>query len=187
MLLRQSLWDADPTSAPLRCRFCRRTEPGPAVLQGRADDGHWPECCGWPMLPVLGSAADVNEGEMAEPPDVDPGAFTPWADRRLDDRRRVRHGARGEVRRGWLGSGQVLAAKLIDVSSGGVQVWVSAAVRPGDRVLIGLTPPGVGWTLVRAPAEVRWCASGLGGLARAGVQLLRPLADVDLQKLAELD
>ena len=187
MLLRQPVaWDSYFASAPIRCRFCQRTEPGPDVRLGRPDDGYWPECCGWPMLPVLGLAADPEAGAGTAPPDVDPAHFAPWADRRLDDRRPVRRGAKGEVRRGWLGSGPDLAAGLVDVSAGGVQLWVSAAVRPGDRVLVGLTPPGVGWAIVREPAEVRWCVSGPGRPARAGVQLLRPLAVADLQKLADL-
>ena len=80
--------------------------------------------------------------------------------------------------RGWLGSGPDLTAGLVDVS---------AAVRPGDRGPVGLTPPGVGWAIVREPAEVRWCVSGPGGPGRAGVQLLRPLTPADLQKLADLE
>ena len=178
-------WDPYFASAPIRCRFCRRTEPGPPVLLGRPDEGYWPECCGWPMLPVLGLQADAGGPNESTPPDVNPEAFAPWAERRLDDRRPVRRGALGEVRRGWLGSGPNLAAGLVDVSTGGVQVWVSAPVRPGDRVLVGLTPPGVGWATVREPAEVRWCVSGPGGPCRAGVQLLRPIAIDDLRKLAE--
>jgi hypothetical protein len=135
------------------------------------------------MLPVpdhaLATGYDAAGCDRADPPAVDPAAFAPWAERRLAERFRARPGSAGEVRVGWIGGGPDLGAGLVDVSAEGLQVLVRAPVRAGDRVLVGLTPPQFGWAVARVPAEVRWYAGG-----RAGVRLIRPLTEADLEKLA---
>jgi len=163
-----------PRGRILKCRICGRAEPRSAGDIRRLARGAWPMCCGQVMPPVL------------EPP-TEPGVDDddlPWADRRVTDRRKARPGARAEVRRGLLGMSPDLALKLVDVSEGGVQVRLVAAVRPGEQVEIALWSPGIPQS-IRGPGVVCWCLPTPTGEFRAGMRLRRRLAREILDLLIE--
>ena len=86
-----------------------------------------------------------------------------------------RSGARAEVRRGALAAAPDVALALLDVSEGGLRVRVRGRLRPGDRVLVNVLPPGGAWS-AGGPAEVRWCTPAEDGTAEAGVRFDRPLS-----------
>jgi hypothetical protein len=156
----------------LQCPACRRTEPRPADFFRRLAQGRWPECCGRVMVPAVD--ADVAPA----------GAETPWADRRMADRRPPRYGTRVQVRRGGLGVGPDVAVELLDVSAGGARVRVRGRLHPGDRVLVALTPPGGKWES-GGPAEVRWCAAEPDDTAQVGLRFHRSLLERQLAELAD--
>ena len=80
-----------------------------------------------------------------------------------------------EVRRGALAAAPDVALALLDVSEGGLRVRVRGRLRPGDRVLVNVLPPGGAWS-AGGPAEVRWCTPAEDGTAEAGVRFDRPLS-----------
>jgi PilZ domain len=154
----------------IRCLACGRTEPRPADALRRLAEGRWTECCGRVMIPGI---APESVRELDE---------TPWAERRLVDRRPPRPGARVELRRGGLGLGTDLAAELIDVSCGGVKLVLRGAVCRGDTVQVSLAPPKRTWEY-RGTAEVCWCVTGLDDRFQAGIQFRRPLTDRDVAEI----
>ena len=77
--------------------------------------------------------------------------------------------------RGALAAAPDVALALLDVSEGGVRVRVRGRLRPGDRVLVNVLPPGGAWA-AGGPAEVRWCVPADDGTAEAGVRFDRPLS-----------
>jgi PilZ domain len=143
--------------------------------------------CGW-RVECLPPDADrfVRRGCLlcggalgAGPAPSDPAAP---GDGRRRPRRRPRGGARVEVRRADEGGGRDLALALADVCSEGLGVWLKAALRPGEPVVVTLaTSPTRGAVLT---AEVRWCAPAKDWTYRAGLRLCRPLADAALAEVA---
>jgi hypothetical protein len=111
-------------------------------------------------------------------------AETPWADRRMADRRPPRYGTRVQLRRGGLGVGPDVAVEVLDVSTGGARVRVRGRLHPGDRVLVALTPPGGKWES-GGPAEVCWCTAEPDDMAQVGLRFRRPLLDRQLAELAD--
>jgi hypothetical protein len=109
---------------------------------------------------------------------------TPWADRRLADRRPPRSGARVVVRRGALGRGPDVAVELLDVSGGGAKVRVRARVRAGDPVFVALSPPSGAWK-AGGPATVCWSTSEADGTVLAGVRFRHALTERQVVELAE--
>jgi hypothetical protein len=156
----------------LKCRVCGRAEPRSAGDIRRLARGAWPVCCGQVMPPIL---------EPSEPGSDEDHDDLPWADRRVNDRRKARAGSRVEVRRGALGMSPDLALKLVDVSEGGVQARLVASARAGEQVEVALWPPGKGHS-VRGPAVVCWCLPTPTGEFRVGLRLRRrlPVEIVDL-------
>ena len=130
------------------------------------------ECCGRVMVPVEVPTTASEEED------------TPWADRRLSDRRRPRVGTQLEVRRGGMGLGPSIGIETEDVSANGIKVRIRGNLRRGDRVVITLRPPGGIWE-TRALAEVCWCVAAKDGTALAGVKFQRPLSTRELAELAE--
>jgi PilZ domain len=145
-------------------------EPRPADAMRRIAQGRWQECCGRVMVPATKSI---------DAPDSDP---TPWADRRLFDRRAPRAGTRIEIRRGAMGLSPDVVIELIDLTEAGAKVRIRGHVRRGDRVLTRLSALGQAW-VAGGTAVVRWCLVGPDGTALVGVQFERPL---DARDLAEL-
>lgn len=164
---------ADRRPQRVRCPTCGRTEPRPADALHRLARGQWQVCCGRVMIPV---PVDDDTPEM----DPDP---TPWAERRLDDRRPPRPGARAELRRAGLGLQPDLAVGLVDVSRGGVKVRLRGHARRGDRFQVTLRAP-TGAIAAHGPAEVSWCVVESEGTALAGLRFLYPLAGRQLAELA---
>ncbi len=156
----------------LQCPACRRTEPRPADSLRRLAQGRWAECCGRVMVPGFEDVAPPAEDE------------TPWAERRLADRRPPRSGTRVEVRRGALGMGPDVAVELLDVSTSGAKVRVRVRVRHGDAVLVALAPPARAWE-ASGPAEVRWCMAEADGTVLAGVCFRHPLMDRQVAELTD--
>ena len=162
----------DRRAPALQCPACGRTEPRPPDALRRLAEGRWLECCGRVMVPA--------RAVPAAPPADD----TPWADRRLADRRRPRLGVQVEVRRGGLGLGPSVAVELLDVSGGGARVRVRGHVRRGDRVVVALRPPKAGWE-TRGQADVCWCQAETDGTAVVGVRFQRRLTDGEVAELSE--
>jgi len=154
----------------LRCGACAW---GIECLAADADRFAKAGClmCGGPVIPQLA--------------DADPTAEAAPADASWNKRRGPRHRPRGatgvEVWRDSPGIGRNLATALADVCQEGIGVYLTAAVRPGDRVEVVLTRRG--GPPVRVPAEVRWCAQGGDWTYRAGLRLRRPLAHEDVADL----
>jgi hypothetical protein len=169
---RPALGISPDRASAVRCPACGRVEPRPADALRRLARGLWQECCGRVMVPA-------SDAETV--PDLDP---IPWADRRLHPRRSPRPGARAEVRRGALGAAPDVAVGLLDVSEGGARVRVRGRLRPGDRVLVSVFPPGGVW-VAGGPAEVRWCEPAVDGTSAAGIRFDRPLSARHVAELAE--
>lgn len=165
-----------PRGRILKCRVCGRAEPRSAGDIRRLARGAWPTCCGQVMPPVLEPSTDPSAS--------DDGDDLPWADRRVNDRRKARIGTRAEVRRGVLGMSPDLALKLVDVSEGGVQVRLVSPARAGEQVQIALWPPGNAQS-IRGPGVICWCLPTPTGEFRAGLRLRRRLAKDVVDLLAE--
>jgi hypothetical protein len=109
-------------------------------------------------------------------------ATTP-SSRRNTKRRRPRGAGWVEVR-AWVGDwGPDLALAVADVGEEGLGVWLSAPVRPGQAVRVGVVRSG-GTAPAYVPAEVRWCAPAADWTYRAGLRLSRPLTPEELAVLA---
>jgi hypothetical protein len=101
---------------------------------------------------------------------------------RLGRRWVARAGAKAEVRRVTTGREADLGAGLVDVSTDGACVRLTAPLEAGDVVTVGLRPKG-GRRALRLRAEVRWCRPIGGGLYLAGLHLARPLTPSEVSHL----
>lgn len=77
-------------------------------------------------------------------------------DRRIVRRRALKKGVGITVRKGALGLGPNLAAGGEELSQDGVQLRVTAPLKRGDEVEIGLTGIGRSKAMIFM-ADVRWC------------------------------
>jgi PilZ domain len=158
----------DPkTGRRMRCWGCgREAVATPSDLRRFTVSG-FPQCCGVNMQAVAGVA----------PPSP------PTHPNRLGRRWLARSSVRAEVRRPGPPAGPDLGAGLIDVSTDGACVRLTAPVAVGEAIRVRLRRRGAR-TAVEVPADVRWCRPEGGGVFLAGIRLKRPLTPVELALLA---
>jgi hypothetical protein len=70
----------------------------------------------------------------------------------------------------------------VDVSADGLGVRLDAPILPGEGVEVSLFRPGAARALVY-PGEIRWCRPAAGGRYLAGVRLIRPLTQFEVDAL----
>jgi hypothetical protein len=150
----------------LRCWGCGR-ENGVTAAELRlyAVTG-FPRCCGEDMRPA---------GRSAPP--------LPRYPDRLGRRWVARFGARAEVRRLGPPLGPDLGAGLVDVSTDGARVRLTAPAEIGEEVRVRLRRKGTRKS-TDLMAEIRWCQPEGGGVYLAGLRLCRRLTPAELADLA---
>jgi hypothetical protein len=101
---------------------------------------------------------------------------------RRTERRQPKAGTDVSYRRGSLGLGPEVAARLLDVSEGGAMLIMGEPLLLGEDVEVNITPPGHSRPLVRMGIVARCRPLEEGGFA-AGVEFQSYLSYADLFQL----
>ena len=151
----------------VRCWTCGREDGVTAAdLRLYAVTG-FPRCCGQDMQVAGGRPAP----SLPSYPD------------RLGRRWLARSGTRAEVRRPGRPPGPDIGAGLVDVSTDGARIRLTAPTEIGEEVRLRLRRKGVR-KATEVLAVIRWCQPEGGGVYLAGVRLQRPLTPAELAELA---